>query len=162
MLIVLAGLIACDNPKPRPIKSNDQAATSAELPEAAPVTTSKPTEVGAKVKEKSFSVWLQTSARHTVGGTGTIQAVLVPGDGYKCNATYPYKFKAGSASEGVKLGADVVTEAKISKPMTVIDIPIATAAPGKHDVSGSFHFSVCTEEICEIEKRDLTMTVTVH
>ena len=159
----VTGSVGCDNPKPRPITTTEAMATSSapDKSDAKPVTTAKPSKLGSKVTEKSFSVWLQTSGRHTAGGSGTVEAVLVPGDGYKCNDAYPYKFKAGTVSDGAKFDADVVRNARVSKPLTVVSIPISTPTAGTHDVSGTFHFSVCTPEICEIEKRKLTMAVTV-
>ena len=78
------------------------------------------------------------------------------------NQQYPYKFKAKEAA-GVKFAQPVVGKdaAKIEQQRVTMRVPFVPDAAGQRTVSGQFAFSVCTEETCLIEKRDLALVVDV-
>jgi hypothetical protein len=41
-------------------------------------------------------------------------------------------------------------------------IPVVATAPGKDEVKGQLSFFICTEKLCERQKRDVTVPVTVE
>jgi hypothetical protein len=78
------------------------------------------------------------------------------------NDQYPIKFKVKEAA-GVKYPAAVVgkDKAKVEKQKATMPIAFVAESAGKQTVSGQFLFSVCTDENCLMEKRDLSLVVDV-
>jgi hypothetical protein len=141
----------------------------AVTPTAAPtvVATAAPAPVvevmSPKVVEGSFNTWMQSSGRYTVGQQGTVQVVLVAKGDWHCNDKYPYKFKLGAASGGVSYPSPIVRAEglRIAPERTVMTVPFVPSAPGDARVSGTFSFSVCSAASCQIETRELALTVKV-
>lgn len=88
--------------------------------------------------------------------------VLLAKPPFKVNDKYPYKMKLnetpGVQFENLVVGADAV---ELEKMRATMKVPFTPQASGKHRLSGRFSFSVCTEEKCLIEKRDLAVDVDV-
>ena len=116
-----------------------------------------------KVVEGSFNTWMQSSGRYTVGQQGNVQVVLVAKGDWHCNDKYPYKFKLGAASGGVSYTTPIVRAEglRIAPERTVMTVPFVPAASGDARVSGTFSFSVCSAASCQIETRELALTVKV-
>ncbi len=141
----------------------------AVTPTAAPtvVATAAPAPVvevmSPKVVEGSFNTWMQSSGRYTVGQQGTVQVVLVAKGDWHCNDKYPYKFKLGAASGGVSYPTPIVRAEglRIAPERTVMTVPFVPSASGDARVSGTFSFSVCSAASCQIETRELALTVKV-
>jgi hypothetical protein len=135
------------------------------VPSATPTAEPKPIVevVSPKVAEGTFNTWMQSSGRYTVGQPGNVQVVLVAKGDFHCNDKYPYKFKLGAASGGVSYPQPIVrTEAiRITPERSVMTVPFVPSASGDARVSGSFSFSVCSATTCQIETRDLAITVKV-
>ena len=151
---------------PTATASAAEAATAiAIVPSATPTAEPKPIVevVSPKVAEGTFNTWMQSSGRYTVGQPGNVQVVLVAKGGFHCNDKYPYKFKLGAASGGVSYPQPVVrAEAiRITPDRSVMTVPFVPSASGDARVSGSFSFSVCSATSCQIETRDLAITVKV-
>ena len=54
-------------------------------------------------------------------------------------------------------------EAKETKAKGVaFDVPFTAAASGKDELKGSLSFFICTEKLCERQKREVTVPVTVE
>jgi hypothetical protein len=81
---------------------------------------------------------------------------------FHVNTQYPYKFKAKDGP-GVKYPNPVVTKdaAKLETQRVTMPVVFVPEASGDQTVSGQFAFSVCTDETCLMEKRDLTLVVSV-
>lgn len=135
---------------------------SAEVPAAAdaPAKAGGPTVQGAVVTEEPFSVWLQ-AVSPVAAGPATVEAVLVAKPPYHCNAEYPHKFKLGAAPAGLSYPEATVKGAQVTAERSVLRIPVQAQSPGKATVSGTLQFSVCTEERCLVEKRDLSLNLEV-
>jgi hypothetical protein len=116
---------------------------------------------GAIVAEAPFSVWLQAQSPLAAGTAGTVEAVLVAKAPYHCNADYPHKFKLGAAPTGLTYPEATVKGAKITPERSVLAIPVQAQAPGKATVSGTLQFSVCNDERCLVEKRELALELEV-
>jgi hypothetical protein len=138
---------------------------SAAEPTAAGEGTAKPAagEViqGAVVTEEPFSVWLQATSPISAGAPAKVEVVLVAKPPYHCNAEYPHKFKLGPAPAGLSYPEATVKGMQVSAERSVLAIPVQAQSAGKATVSGTLSFSVCTEERCLVEKRDLALNLEV-
>ncbi len=130
-------------------------AAGAETPGA------KPTQ-GAVVSEEPFSVWLQAQSPVVAGGAAQVDAVLVAKAPYHCNAEYPHKFKLNAPPAGLTYPAEVVKGMVVTPERGVLRIPVQAQSAGPATVSGTLSFSVCTDERCLVEKRDLTLNLVVN
>lgn len=136
-------------------------------PTATAVATVEPKPIvevmSPKVTEGSFNTWMQSSGRYTVGQQGNVQVVLVAKGEWHCNDKYPYKFKLGAASGGVSYPTPIVRAEglRIAPERTVMTVPFVPSASGDARVSGTFSFSVCSAASCQIETRELALTVKV-
>jgi hypothetical protein len=151
-----------------PIATATATATVAVVaPTATAVATVEPKPVveimSPKVTEGSFNTWMQSSGRYTVGQQGNVQVVLVAKGEWHCNDKYPYKFKLGAASGGVSYPTPIVRAEglRIAPERTVMTVPFVPSASGDARVSGTFSFSVCSAASCQIETRELALTVKV-
>ena len=156
--------------------SEDKQDSAPEEKKAAPAAAKTRSDVTAAGKDKpaesdkitkgddvgaaSFSTWLQSSGVYEAGKQGAVTAVLVAKAPYKCNAKYPYKFKT-AASNGITYPQTTVRGMQVSPKRSSMTIPFVPAQAGKATVSGELSFSICTDERCVIEKRNLTVTVDV-
>jgi hypothetical protein len=140
----------CDDPP--------AATTGATASPEAPATAGP--EPGKAATDATYSVWLEGGESYAAGKPATVQAVIVPKDGYKCNDEYPFKFK-GSPSDGVTFPEEVARDASVSPERTTLSIPFVPARAGEATVSGTLSFSVCTEENCIIKKAPLAVKVKV-
>ncbi|MEY4547516.1 MAG: hypothetical protein RL685_3711 [Pseudomonadota bacterium] len=116
---------------------------------------------GAVVSEEPFSTWLQVASPAQAGAPLQLEAVLVAKPPYHCNAEYPHKFKLSSAPPGLAYPEETVRGAKITPERTVLSIPANAQTSGKPTVAGTLSFSVCTEERCLVEKRELSVALDV-
>ena len=112
--------------------------------------------------EQKFALLAQPSGAYAAGKEGTVEIVLDAKPPFHANQQYPYKFKTKEAA-GVKFAQPVVGKdaAKIEQQRVTMRVPFVPDAAGQCTVSGQFAFSVCTEETCLIEKRDLALVVDV-
>jgi len=116
---------------------------------------------GAAVSEEPFSIWLQAVSPIAAGSAATVEAVLVAKPPYHCNADYPHKFKLAAAPSGLTYPETTVKGAKVTAEKSVLPIPVQAQSPGKAKVSGTLSFSVCDEERCLVEKRELAVDLEV-
>ena len=113
--------------------------------------------------DASFELALLPHGSYRMGQPGEVQLVLEAKGAYKVNQEYPYKFKlqptAGLKYPQPVVGKDAVALTKQRATMTIKFVP---AAGGVQTVSGRFFFSVCTDEKCLIERRELALPIQVH
>lgn len=133
------------------------AVASAPAPAAA-----EPQAGGSRLSEKNFDLALQPVGTYAAGQEAKVEIVLDAKPPFKVNQEYPYKFKL-KESAGLKFKAPVVGKdaAKLEKQRVTMPVSFVPEAAGKHSVAGQFAFSVCTDENCLIEKRDLALVVDV-
>jgi hypothetical protein len=173
LLFSAAALLACQREAP-PVTQEAKAPTGGAVATApaappAPATGDAPALVPAagpgataKYDEGKFVLTLETAGAVTAGKSSVVNVVLVANPPFHTNKEYPYKFK-GKDAEGVKFTAPVVTKdaAKLEAQRLTMPVSFTAEKAGKATVAGQFAFSVCTEETCLIEKRDLSLTVDV-
>lgn len=138
---------------PKPQIGSAPAAPSADAPSKAE------TKKGAVVSEEPFSVWLEGSSPLPVGAASNVDVVLVAKAPYHTNAEYPHKFKLGAAPAGLSYPEAVVKGMQVNPERSVLRVPVQAQQAGPATVSGTLSFSVCTEERCLVEKRDLSLAL---
>jgi hypothetical protein len=137
------------------------AASSAKAAAAPEGSKREPTQ-GTVVNDEAFSAWLQAETPAAAATATHVEAILVAKAPYHCNAEYPHKFKLNAAPPGVSYPEETVRGMQVSPERGVLRIPIQTHTPGLAKVSGTLSFSVCTDERCLVEKRDLSLDVDVR
>jgi len=94
------------------------------------------------------------------GQPGTVEVVLAAKAPFHVNDKYPIKLKLketpGVKYDNLVVGKDAV---KLEPMKAVMPVSFTLDAAGKHTVAGQFAFSVCTEDKCLMEKRDLLLDV---
>jgi hypothetical protein len=116
---------------------------------------------GGVVNDEAFSTWLEADSPVAAGSKSHVEAVLVAKAPYHCNAEYPHKFKLNAAPAGLSYPEDTVRGMQVTAERGVLRIPVQAQNAGPATVSGTLSFSVCTEERCLVEKRDLSLNLEV-
>ncbi len=135
-----------------------QAASATTAPEAATALAA-----AAKFQEAAFELTLVSAGPYKAGQVGQVEIRLSAKQPYHCNDKYPYKFKS-KPSEGVVFEAPIVrTEnGKLTKTELTLPVRFTPKAAGSTMIEGQFSFSVCTEDRCLVERRDLKLAVEVQ
>lgn len=137
----------------------EPSSSSVALPPSASVAAAV---APSSLAEESFALKLSVPTVGKVGAKLPVHIELEPRAGYKVNEEYPLKF-----TFDVRPGIDVTPSTlrgengQISAKKAELHGEVAFAAPGSQLLSGRLAFSVCTEERCLIEKRDLGATIVV-
>lgn len=115
------------------------------------------------VSEDSYDLKLEPSGTYKVGTAGTVQIVLDAKAPFKVNQEYPYSFALNEAP-GVKFASMKVAEdaVKLEQKRATMSVPFTPSEAGARTISGTFKFSVCTDEQCLIKKQELALAVTVE
>lgn len=163
--IALLALSGCDEPAAQAAKKEapppvaEEAAPSPVGPSEA--DQGKPTPAAkSSYQEDAFNVTLAPPDAVVAGKEALFKVVLEAKGGYKINEEYPLKFTFVDAKDVVPKKATVKKDdAKIEKARAEIPLSVTVKSAGKHDVAGKLSFSVCTDERCLIEKRDLQVSI---
>jgi hypothetical protein len=144
------------SPKPGDAPS---AAPAAAASEAAPAPTG-----AAKFSDTGFDLSVEApKASLKAGQAGTVEIVLSAKAPFHVNDKYPIKLKLketpGVKYENLIIGKDAV---KLEPMKAVMPVSFTPDGAGKRTVAGQFAFSVCSEDKCLMEKRDLSLDVTVE
>jgi hypothetical protein len=139
------------------------AAEAASAP-AAPAAADAAATGVAKVTDAAFDLSLDApKAALKAGQAGVVEVVLLAKAPFHVNDKYPIKLKLketpGIKYESLVIGKDA---AKVEQMKAVVPVSFTPDAAGKRSVAGQLAFSVCTEDKCLMEKRDLQLDVTVE
>jgi hypothetical protein len=139
-------------------KAAEPGSTAATAPEAAAPVGS------AKFSDTAFELSLDApKASLKAGQAGTVEVVLAAKAPFHVNDKYPIKLKLketpGVKYDNLVIGKDAV---KLEAMKAVMPVSFTPDAAGKRTVAGQFAFSVCTEDKCLMEKRDLLLDVNVE
>ncbi len=104
---------------------------------------------------------MQSSGRFVAGKAGTVRAVVVAKGEFKTNPNYPYKVKMAAPPAGVSYPQPIVRAVSRTDKRAVITVPVVPTSAGPKTVRGTFYFSVCTAEQCQIKKQSLAVTIQV-
>lgn len=149
-----------------PAVAADTAAPAAAAPataaSGAAAAASADSAGSSRYDEAKFELTAQPAGAYSAGKEGAVEIVLNAKPPFHANQQYPYKFKA-KEGPGVKFAQPVFGKdaAKLEAQRVTMRVPFTPDGAGQRTVSGQFAFSVCTEETCLMEKRDLTLVVDV-
>ena len=146
---------------PKPGAADTKTAADAKEKPAPKEAEPEPTK-GEKKSAGSYAAWLQSSGKYKVDKPGAVVAVVNAQGEFKCNDKYPYKFRVSGSPAGVSFGATTVRGASIGKKSTSLRIPFTPTSAGAKTISGTFYFSVCNAETCQIKKQPMSVTVNVE
>jgi hypothetical protein len=144
---------------PQPAPNAPAAAATAPAADAAETAPA----AAAKVTDAAFELSLDApKASLKAGQPGTVEVVLVAKAPYHVNDKYPIKLKL-KETPGIKYASLVVGKdaAKVEQMKAVVPVSFTPDGAGKRSVAGQLAFSVCTEDKCLMEKRDLALEITV-
>lgn len=129
------------------------AALQAAPAEPAPLANSQ-------VVDANFELKISTKGGFEAGKPGEAEIVLDAKPPFHVNDKYPYKFKLKEAP-GLSFPAPVVGKdaVKLETARATMKVSFTPKSAGKHELAGQFAFSVCTDDKCLIEKRDLSLLV---
>jgi hypothetical protein len=139
------------------------AMNAAPAPAASSAKASDAPVAPDRVSHSAFELSIRGSGEYRSGQAGEVSIVLSAKPPFKMNAEYPYKFKLES-TEGLEYPALVVGKEamKLEKTMGTMTIKVTPQKAGRRQVIGKFLFSVCTDEKCLNERRDLALTLEVR
>jgi len=172
VLAMLALTTACDQASAES-KSQAAAPPAAAPPAAAPAATptaaadepagaaERKTEPRQSYQEEAFELSLTGPSAGKVEESLEFVVRLEAKAGYKVNTEYPIKFTFESSAAVVPEVPVLKKEnGSIEKSQAELRGKLKVTQPGAHSVAGKLSFSVCTEERCLIEKRDLGLFLT--
>jgi hypothetical protein len=141
------------------------ASAAADAAQAPSEAASAAAPAGApKFSDTAFELSLESpKAALKAGQAGALDVVLVAKAPFHVNDKYPIKLKLRE-TPGIKYANLVVGKdaAKVEAMKAVMPVSFTPDAAGKRTVAGQFAFSVCTEDKCLMEKRDLSLDVMVE
>jgi hypothetical protein len=116
----------------------------------------------ARFDEPNFALEMKSRGSHKVGQASAVEIVLDAKKPFKPNDKYPYKLKLAK-SDGVKFPGPIVKKdaVKLEEQRAVMTVGLTPESAGKKRIGGQFSFSVCTDDKCLIEKRDLALEIQV-
>ena len=145
--------------EPAPLAPAASAAPVAAAPagDPAPVPAAA---AASKYSEAAFDVLIQAKGTYASGQAGAAEIVISAKPPFHANDKYPYKFKLNEAP-GLKYANLVVDKdaVKVEKTRATLTVPLTPEGAGKHTVSGKLFFSVCNDDQCLVEKRDLALDI---
>ncbi|MBN2192970.1 MAG: hypothetical protein JW751_09150 [Polyangiaceae bacterium] len=112
--------------------------------------------------EAAFSLRIQPKGRYEAGKEGAVEVLIDAKDPYHVNDEYPTKLKL-EVLPGIRFPAPVVGKegVEISGKHGRLTVRLTPEAAGEHRIAGRLSFSVCNDERCLVERRDLAVKIRV-
>jgi hypothetical protein len=148
----------------KPPASEPAAALAAAAVPAASAAPAAPVTGEPKFSDAAFELSIEApKAPFKAGQVGALEVVLIAKAPYHVNDKYPIKLKL-KETPGVKYDSPVIGKdaVKLEAMKAVMPVSFTPDAAGTRKVAGQFAFSVCTEDKCLMEKRDLALDVAVQ
>lgn len=165
LLSLLAGPIACEQTSSATpeVRAEPQAAPAAVVePTAAQAAPAEP-QGQADYREEGFDLSVEVPSDAEVGKPTTATVVLEAKAPYKVNQEYPIKLtlseSSGLSFPSPRVGKEAVT---LQDKKAFMKVELTPKSAGTHTLAGRLSFSVCTDERCLIEKRDLAAPIVVR
>lgn len=158
------------------------ASASAEKPKEAPKADAKPSASASatasaavalkpaakRVEGKNYALDLATPGCKADAECAVTIKLVTAGD-WHVNKEYPYKFVATSAPNVTFLGKGDATTfsrpngdfAEQGEKVGVMTVRFKPSSPGETHVAGTYKFSLCSAEQCQIEQEKLDLAVPV-
>ena len=165
---------ACKNQAP-PAAETTAAAPAPSAAAAAPVAPEAPlpadsaaaaaapapaSDAKSKYDEAGFDLALTPKGNYASGQAAEAEIVLAAKAPFHVNQNYPYKFKLVQAP-GLKFASLLIAKdaVKLEPARATVPVLFTPETAGKHTLSGQLSFSVCTDDKCMIEKRELALEI---
>jgi len=126
---------------------------------------------GPRVSEPHFSIELGPNGTCNVGADCEAKIVLTSLAGYHVNKEYPYKFTAAPSKDVEYLGKDPAGTSVFTKSAgdysaageenATMTVRFRAKQAGKVEVEGTYKFSVCSAQNCQIESAELAAKLDV-
>lgn len=126
---------------------------------------------GPRVQDPHFSIELGPDGMCTVGEACIAKVSLTALAGYHVNKEYPYKFTAQATKDVEFLGKDPAGTSVFTKSAgdytavgeegAVMTVRFRPKQAGKASVEGTYKFSVCSAQNCQIETAELAAKIDV-
>ncbi|MET0412341.1 MAG: hypothetical protein ABW217_13650 [Polyangiaceae bacterium] len=149
----------------RPASAKTEAAPLAGKGDTKPAVPTAPAEQkakrGAAADEEPFTAWLEGDVPLNAGQPANLRVVLQAKAPYHVNADYPHKITLDPGA-GVTYPAPVAKGMQVTPAQGVLPVPVVAGPAGQATVKGKLAFSVCTEERCLIEKRELALDLDIR
>ncbi len=112
--------------------------------------------------DASFRLEMRKAGTYQKQAAAKVEVVLEAKAPYKVNEKYPIKLKL-EPTEGVKFDSDVVGKDHVAMQAktAVMTVGFTPQASGVKRIAGKLKFSVCSEERCLMETRELALDVDV-
>jgi hypothetical protein len=128
-----------------------------------PVATPEPqaaTAAKAQFDEATFNLSIAPRTAVAKGQSGEVVVVLTAKPPFHVNQEYPHRLKV-TATRGLTTPSTTIQRdpAKVTPPRLELVVPVTLAQDGPHGLDGEMSFSLCTDEKCLMEKRQLTVAV---
>ncbi|HEX3777381.1 MAG TPA: hypothetical protein VHV51_23070 [Polyangiaceae bacterium] len=161
-LCALSIASACKNQTPPAAEATaaDSAPLAANSAPAAPASDAPAAPAASKYSESNFELVLAPKGNYASGQAGEAEIVLSAKAPFHVNQNYPYKFKL-KESPGLKFASPVVgkDQVKLEPARATLPVAFTPESAGKHTLAGQLSFSVCTDDKCMIEKRELVLDI---
>jgi hypothetical protein len=119
---------------------------------------------GAEQAASAYKIETTSSLKLKKGEKGDAHVTIVPRSDAHVSPDAPLSMSL-SSGPAIKLAKTKLGRGDgTATPRQGVDftIPVTAAASGKDEVKGQLSFFICTEKLCERQKRDVTVPVTVE
>jgi hypothetical protein len=133
-----------------------------ELQQAPTATVTAAAAASRSVDDPSFKLEMRQAGTYAKHAAAKVEVVLEAKPPYKVNEKYPIKLKLEPA-DGVKFDSDVVGKdhVEMKSKTALMTVGFTPEASGVKRIAGKLKFSVCSEERCLMETRELALDVDV-
>jgi hypothetical protein len=117
----------------------------------------------AEIIESAYELRLRQFGKYYVGRTGRAEVTLLAKIPYHVNQEYPIDFRLRE-SPGIKYARVAITKdfAQVEPMRALFPIEFTAEHAGHTKIAGTLKFSVCNNQRCLVEKRDLELDVPIH
>jgi hypothetical protein len=149
------GLLACDKGKST---AEAEPAASAPAPTADVAAAAAP-----RFDEASFRLEMSKVGAYEKSAAGKVEVQLEAKAPYHVNEKYPIKLKL-EPTDGVKFDAETVGRDQVALRggQAVMTVGFTPETAGAKRIAGKLKFSVCSQERCLMETRELALVVDVE
>jgi hypothetical protein len=166
--LLLAGafaVAACQKKAEATTTGSDPVPGSAQTQEESPAAGAQApaAQAAPAFHENNFDLEMAAKGPYKSGQAGELEVILVAKGAFHVNDKYPIKLKL-QPSSGIKYPAPVVTKDHVTleHKRAVMKVELTPESAGKLQVSGEFAFSICTDDVCLMEKRTLEQSIDVN
>lgn len=117
----------------------------------------------SRFDEPAFSLSIAPKGQPSRGQPAEFVIVLSAKAPFHVNKEYPHRFKVTTA-RGLTTTSNVIQRdpSKVSPERLELDVPAKLGQDGPFGIEGEMSFSLCTDEKCLMEKRQLAAPLTVN